>query len=199
MWNIRFLVISLLFYNKSYAESDWPKTCPEIVTKDKWQGLPSIAVDYVIIPVTKVVIHHTVTPECSTQETCSSMVKSIQNFHMESLEFPDIGYNFLVGGDGRIYEGAGWHKVGAHTRGYNKNSLGLAFIGNFAVKRPSNIILNAAKKFLECAVTIGELSDDYIVFGARQVSQTASPGIYLYNDLIQWPHFSRYPNTTKSA
>lgn len=40
-------------------------------------------------------------------------------------------FSFLVGGDGNVYEGASWHKVGAHTRGYNSRSLGLAFIGDF--------------------------------------------------------------------
>lgn len=39
--------------------------------------------------------------------------------------------SFLIGGDGRVYEGAGWHTVGAHTYGYNRNGLGLAFIGDF--------------------------------------------------------------------
>lgn len=39
--------------------------------------------------------------------------------------------SFLVGGEGKIYEGVGFHKVGAHTRGYNTRSLGIAFIGNF--------------------------------------------------------------------
>lgn len=40
-------------------------------------------------------------------------------------------FSFLIGGDGNVYEGAGWHKVGAHTRGYNTRSLGIAFIGNY--------------------------------------------------------------------
>lgn len=70
---------------------------------------------------------------------------------MDELEYYDIGYkyantkanyysgmntvlicfSFLVGGDGNVYEGVGFHKVGAHTRGYNTRSLGIAFIGNF--------------------------------------------------------------------
>lgn len=38
-------------------------------------------------------------------------------------------YNFLVGGDGLIYEGRGWGKKGAHTFGFNSQSVGIAFIG----------------------------------------------------------------------
>ena len=36
----------------------------------------------------------------------------------------DIGYNFVVGEDGNVYEGRGWNSVGAHTYGYNNRSIG---------------------------------------------------------------------------
>ena len=45
-----------------------------------------------------------------------------------------IQTRFLIGGDGNVYEGVGWMKEGAHTYGYNKKSVGLAFIGNFQGK-----------------------------------------------------------------
>lgn len=50
-------------------------------------------------------------------------------FYEQSSQF--IHFSFLIGGDGKVYEGVGFHKVGAHTRGYNTRSLGIAFIGNF--------------------------------------------------------------------
>lgn len=33
-----------------------------------------------------------------------------------------------------MYEGCGWSREGAHTYGYNKKSIGIAFIGNFESK-----------------------------------------------------------------
>lgn len=33
------------------------------------------------------------------------MVSWIQNLHMKENNFDDIGYNFLIGGDGNVYEG----------------------------------------------------------------------------------------------
>lgn len=42
--------------------------------------------------------------------------------------------SFLIGGDGNVYEGAGWHRQGAHTLGYNKISLGIGFIGDYSSK-----------------------------------------------------------------
>ena len=45
----------------------------------------------------------------------------------------DIAYNFLIGDDGNIYEGVSWTKQGHHVKssGWNADSLGVAFIGNF--------------------------------------------------------------------
>lgn len=50
---------------------------------------------------------------------------------MNTRKWSDIGYNFLVGEDGNVYEGRGWGKTGAHTVGYNSKSVGICFIGNF--------------------------------------------------------------------
>ncbi|WP_433329493.1 peptidoglycan recognition protein family protein [Spirillospora sp. CA-294931] len=56
-------------------------------------------------------------------------VKSIQNFHMDSRGWSDIGYNFLVDNKGRIYEGRGWLVIGAHATGHNTSGIGVCFIG----------------------------------------------------------------------
>lgn len=54
----------------------------------------------------------------------------MQKLHLgRDFNFADIGYNFMIGGDGNIYEGRGWHKQGAHTSGYNRGSIGIAYIG----------------------------------------------------------------------
>ena len=43
-----------------------------------------------------------------------SRVRGTQNYHMDSLGWSDIGYNYLIGDDGRIYEGRGPWRQGAH-------------------------------------------------------------------------------------
>ena len=43
----------------------------------------------------------------------------------------DIGYSFLIGEDGNVYEGRGWDVVGAHTKGYNDVGLAFSILGNF--------------------------------------------------------------------
>jgi len=86
-------------------------------------------------PVPYVVIHHGASASCSTQSSCTSMVKSYQDQHMDVNGWSDIGYNFVVGGDGNVYEGRGWGKQGAHAPGYNSQSIGICFIGTFTSKK----------------------------------------------------------------
>lgn len=44
----------------------------------------------------------------------------MQTYHMDSKGWDDINSNFFIGGDGAIYEGRGWDKQGAHSKGQNQ-------------------------------------------------------------------------------
>ncbi|KAK5645538.1 hypothetical protein RI129_006838 [Pyrocoelia pectoralis] len=164
--------------------------CPNIISRAGWDARVPEIVQYVAFPLRMVIIHHTVTAECSTMVGCRSMVKSIQTYHMDNLNFGDIGYNFLIGGNGKVYEGLGWHKQGAHTYGYNTKSVGIAFIGDFRKKLPTDAAIQAAKKLMACGVKLGELTSDYELYGAKQLSATESPGAQMYNRMMNWDHFT---------
>lgn len=110
-------------------------------------------------------------------------------FHIESRGWDDIGYNFLVAGDGSAYFGRGWDYIGAHTLGYNKYSIGIAFIGTFNNEVPPKKQLDACQKLIKLGVKLGKLSKDYKLFAHRQLSSTLSPGDKLYEILKTWPHF----------
>lgn len=63
-------------------------------------------------------------------------VQEIQNFHMRPVSqggrgWRDVGYNFLIRSDGRIYEGRGWTREGAHVSGHNTATIGVCVIGNY--------------------------------------------------------------------
>lgn len=69
---------------------------------------------------------------------------------MNNKNWEDIGYTFLVGEDGNIYEGRGWGKHGAHSIPYNSKSIGICMIGNFNSKfvvtpYVSSLLRNAKK------------------------------------------------------
>lgn len=109
---------------------------------------------------------------------------------MESRGWDDIGYNFLVGGDGNGYEGRGWNKQGAHTKGFNEKSICIAFIGTFNKIEPPQRQLKAAQKIIEQGIHLKKLSPDYRLYGHRQLSPTESPGTALYEIITKWPHWS---------
>jgi N-acetylmuramoyl-L-alanine amidase len=50
---------------------------------------------------------------------------------MNTNRWSDIGYNFVVGEDGNVYEGRGWDNVGAHAPAYNPRGIGICIIGDF--------------------------------------------------------------------
>ncbi|HKU65259.1 MAG TPA: peptidoglycan recognition family protein [Rhizomicrobium sp.] len=43
----------------------------------------------------------------------------------------DVGYHYLIAPDGTIYEGRSIYYQGAHAKHHNKNTIGIAFIGNY--------------------------------------------------------------------
>ncbi|XP_055713474.1 peptidoglycan recognition protein-like [Phlebotomus papatasi] len=164
-------------------------SCPEILGKRNWGGRDPFKVFYTILPVEYVIIHHTFTTGCYMGSQCVPIVKELQNFHMDELEYNDIAFNFLIGCDGSIYEGVGWHRRGNHTYGYDNRSIGIAFIGNYNNFSPTQVSVEAAKHLIECGISNNELSKDVKVYAARQVESTQSPGLHLLNNMRTWPHF----------
>ncbi|CAM5172805.1 unnamed protein product, partial [Eretmochelys imbricata] len=80
-------------------------------------------------PVRYVVLHQRAGNRCFTPASCSRLVRRIQNYHTFKKGWSDIAYNFLIGEDGRVYEGRGWSTVGEN---WNRISLGFSFLGNFS-------------------------------------------------------------------
>jgi hypothetical protein len=85
------------------------------------------------------VVHHGgMKKYCTTVGECAAIVRSYQNYHIDCNGWNDIGYNFLIGEDGNVYEGRGWEAVGAHAPTYNTRSIGICIIGDFTGTRNSS-------------------------------------------------------------
>nr|ALN97025.1 peptidoglycan recognition protein L1 [Microplitis mediator] len=110
------------------------------VSRTEWKALatnkPFEKLD--IIPAPYVMIYHTGTETCFYFEACAAILRRMQAQYMVSYPGDrDIGFNFVVSGDGSVYVGRGWNTVGAHTLGLNRKSIGIALIGTFYDKSPS--------------------------------------------------------------
>ncbi|XP_076643433.1 peptidoglycan recognition protein S2 [Halictus rubicundus] len=165
---------------------------PNIIARSQWGAKASkIAIKNLRVdPPPYVIIHHSATDSCTTQAICQARTRSFQNYHMNEKGWADIGYNFVVGEDGNVYEGRGWSKHGAHTTPYNSKSIGICIIGNFVDHEPHAAAINATKKLIAYGVSIGKIQENYTLLGHRQTASTTCPGNKLY-DLIQtWPNWS---------
>jgi hypothetical protein len=113
------------------------------------------------------------------------------HFFDPRFNFSDIAYNFLIGGDGSIFEGRGWRDQGAHTSGYNRGSVGIAYIGTFIDKVPSAMQLDAGFRLFREGVRVNALKKDYKVYGASQLRSTQSPGDAFFELIKKWKHWAQ--------
>ena len=166
----------------------------KIVNRRTWLAQPAVArSNNLTHPVPYVVILHTATESCETQAACVFIVRHVQTFHIESNGWNDIGYSFLVGGDGSVYEGRGWDIEGAFAYGYNWKAIGIGFIGTFTSELPTPKQLQAGQQLIDLGVKQGKISPEYKLLAHRQVSSTESPGLLFFNVLKTWPHWAEKP------
>ncbi|XP_046564822.1 peptidoglycan-recognition protein SC2-like [Haliotis rubra] len=163
--------------------------CPHIVTRAQWGARAPHSVSHLSGAVKYAFIHHGESGTCSSQSSCSAIVRSYQNYHMDTHGWSDIGYSFLVGEDGNAYEGRGWDRIGAHTQGYNSVGLGFCMIGNFMNHVPNSAALNTVKALIACGVSMGKIQSSYTLRGHRDMGSTDCPGTALYNLIRTWPHY----------
>ncbi|XP_076989709.1 peptidoglycan recognition protein 1 [Tamandua tetradactyla] len=161
-----------------------------IVPRSEWRALPSKCTESLSLPVRYVVVSHTAGSTCNSPTSCEQQARNVQHYHAQTLGWCDVGYNFLIGEDGLVYEGRGWDTKGAHTGAtWNPISIGISFMGNYMERVPPNRALRAAQNLLACGVARGALSPRYEIKGHRDVQQTLSPGDQLYRIIQTWPHY----------
>lgn len=94
--------------------------------------------------INKIIIHCSDTPEGKP-----FTAKDIDRWHKER-KFRCIGYHYVVLLDGTIQKGRPLEEVGAHCAGYNKDSIGICYIGgrDKAGKHTKDTRTDAQKKSL---------------------------------------------------
>ncbi|MHA2610828.1 MAG: N-acetylmuramoyl-L-alanine amidase [bacterium JZ-2024 1] len=100
-----------------------------LVSRKEWEALPPRE-PYEKLHPRGIIFHHTAQPRASEYRGAQTVL-AIQKFHQQERNFSDIGYHFLIGPDGMVYEGRPSTAVGAHTKGFNSTYLGICFIGDY--------------------------------------------------------------------
>jgi hypothetical protein len=99
-----------------------------------------------------VFVHHTDTASIYSCRDSAAIVRGIYAYHVKTNGWDDIGYNFLIDRCGNVFEGrwGGMAKpvVGAHARGFNTGSSGIAVIGNFTSAPPTKDARRALRNLI---------------------------------------------------
>jgi N-acetylmuramoyl-L-alanine amidase len=130
--------------------------------------------------VTRITVHHTAEVAPMGERGDADVVRAIQRFHQDDRGWADVGYHWLVGRDGRIYEGRAVGVQGAHAGGErNVENLGIALVGDFTNELPSPVQLDLFATFLaEQRRLHGVPASE--VLGHRDLAPTECPGSAFY-------------------
>jgi hypothetical protein len=158
-----------------------------------------------------VFVHHTDNPnDYDCRKDVPAMLLALEQRHI-ALGWDDLGYNFVVDRCGGIYEGRAGSAEravrGAHTEGFNADTVGIAALGNFGAghKVPRAMLRAiaaiAAWKLDPGVDPLGRVrlvsSNDgsrfpkgtavtlNVISGHRDVFETTCPGQALY-DALPW-------------
>ncbi|RMI38184.1 peptidoglycan recognition protein family protein [Streptomyces triticirhizae] len=114
-----------------------PTSAPHVVGRDEWGADEELRTEPVTYtgPARAVFVHHTNHPDDYDCADAPEMLRSMHSDHVSGQGWDDLGYNFVVDKCGTVYEGRGGgldrYVLGAHTTGFNMDSVGVAALGTF--------------------------------------------------------------------
>jgi N-acetylmuramoyl-L-alanine amidase len=128
--------------------------------------------------INKIIIHCSATPE--GRKTSAEEIKS---WHLER-GFSDIGYHYIVHLDGSISYGRNIDKIGAHSRGQNKMSIGVCYIGGLdECLDPKDTRTPQQKESLLILLkTLKKLHSKAVIYGHRDFSEKACPSFNAFDE-----------------
>ncbi|MEU6145489.1 peptidoglycan recognition protein [Streptomyces sp. NPDC047081] len=131
-----------------------PSTVPEppITSRADWGADESLSPDpsEYNTDVKAVFVHHTDGTNDYSCADSAAIVRGIYAYHTQTNGWNDIGYNFLVDKCGTIFEGrkggVDLPVLGAHTYGWNRESAGIAVLGDYTTTGASNAALESVAR-----------------------------------------------------
>ncbi|HBL16333.1 MAG: hypothetical protein A2X36_02885 [Elusimicrobia bacterium GWA2_69_24] len=91
----------------------------------------------------RITVHHTAGARTFDRAKSIQQLRQIQYYHMEGRAregkdtWADIGYHFVIDGDGRIAQGRPTDVLGAHVGSHNQGNVGISLMGNFDKEQPT--------------------------------------------------------------
>jgi len=176
-----------------------PDACPcdkpALVTRSGWNCPQTGNPGYGYTTVTHLVVHHSA--GSNTSSDWPAVVLSIWNSHVNTNGWADIGYNYLIDPQGRLYEGRGGgdNVTGAHFCGTNSGTMGTCILGtytNTAISDTSRKMLTRLLAWKACGSSINPAGASWHTPSARNLNHisghrdgcaTECPGAMTYAEL----------------
>ena len=164
---------------------------PVIISRAAWgadESLMTWTPEY--REVRKFVVHHTATSDGGLDP--AAIVRAIYYYHAVTRGWGDIGYNYLIDKQGRIYEGrkGGEGVVGGHAMQYAWGSIGVSLVGNYDEEDVPTAMQNGLVELMAWKgnrhfvdpTGHGFFIDQDLpnIMGHRDGAQTTCPGRYAY-------------------
>ncbi|MDN3296597.1 N-acetylmuramoyl-L-alanine amidase [Streptomyces ficellus] len=127
---------------------------PPVTSRAQWGADESISPEEPgYLPggkVKAVVVHHTAESNAYACADGPALVRGIYAYHVKTLGWKDIGYNFLVDRCGVVYEGrkGGIDRpvMGAHAYGFNGETTGISVLGTYTDIAPPEAALTSVAR-----------------------------------------------------
>ena len=131
---------------------------------------------------------------CSaTKEHQDIDAATIRTWHTSTpRNWSDIGYHFVVKLDGTIESGRPINRAGAHTKGQNKDSIGICYVGGLDCSGyPKNTLTAEQRRAIKrlCRALCLVLNQPLSLHGHREYSAKACPSFEVaevFGPLQQW-------------
>jgi len=165
-------------YNSSHtalAVSLEDSEAPTILPRSLWDNTPELQALMTWLPqnqvypsdwqpVERIVVHDTATPNADPLDVITR-IQSIYRFHAVTNGWGDIGYNYLIDRDGKIYAGrlGGNGSRGAHAfntklgENFNYGSIGISLIGSFSSEPVPAVMEQSLEKLIGWLAAINNL------------------------------------------
>lgn len=131
-----------------------PGQAPPIISRAEWGADESLRCGSPQYDngIRAAVVHHTAGSNDYSPLESAGIVKAIYTYHSKTLGWCDIAYNALVDKYGQVFEGSAGGLTKAveafHTGGFNRNTWGVAMIGNFDDVPPTPMQLRTLGRLL---------------------------------------------------
>lgn len=147
----------------------------DLIERKDWGATPYNGQPAGHIP-KRIVVHHTYQPtaeqylKCARDQDRLLFVKRIQRYHQLDRGWADIGYHYLIGPDGKVFEGRDVALIGSHCGGTppagvkrkfsNTGSVGISVIGNYDDEKPSAQAIDSLNRLLGYLMSCYSISAD---------------------------------------